>query len=454
MTETAEAGQATLEARVAALTDAGVRFVRVLYADLHGIPRGKEIPIGELAEAVENGVYFVEAIMTVDLRHNVVAGFEHGFQDIVARADLGTLVQTPWEPRVAWCLADLERVTGEPYGADPRGALRRAMVSWAELECTPVIAPELEFYLCREDASARCGFRPYEENDSHVYTAGCVADPQGLLSELFAASLDFGIGPCAANHEYGRSQFEINIKHGEGLDSADRAFRFKALVKELAARAGLMATFMGKPWNDDEGSGFHLHLSIVDEAGENVLAAPDDQEGELSPLALRYIAGVLAHAPALMAFFNPTVNSYRRIHPEALVPTRVNWGHDNRFTLVRVPPERGAHTRVEVRIGDGAANPYLAYAAALNAGLDGVQKGLEPPAPVAGNVYELPEEAQGALLPVSFPEALDALEADETIRAAMGEELVSTFLEIKRYEVDRYRRYVTDWDFAEYAHHL
>jgi glutamine synthetase len=225
-------------------------------------------------------------------------------------------------------------------------------------------------------------------------------------------------------------------------------------VKELAARAGRMATFIGKPWNDDEGSGFHLHLSIVDEAGENVLAASDDREGELSPLALQYIAGVLAHAPALMAFFNPTVNSYRRIHPEALVPTRVNWGHDNRFTLVRVPPERGAHTRVEVRIGDGAANPYLAYAAALFAGLDGVQKGLEPPAPVAGNVYELPEEEQGALLPVSFPEALDALEADETIRAAMGEELVSTFLEIKRYEVDRYRRYVTDWDFAEYAHHL
>jgi glutamine synthetase len=225
-------------------------------------------------------------------------------------------------------------------------------------------------------------------------------------------------------------------------------------VKELAARAGRMATFIGKPWNDDEGSGFHLHLSIVDEAGENVLAASDDREGELSPLALQYIAGVLAHAPALMAFFNPTVNSYRRIHPEALVPTRMNWGHDNRFTLVRVPPERGAHTRVEVRIGDGAANPYFAYAAALNAGIDGVRRGLEPPAPVAGNIYELPEETQGALLPVSFPEALDALEADETIRAAMGEELVSTFFEIKRYEVDRYRRYVTDWDFAEYAHHL
>ena len=454
MTETVEAGEAALEAHVAALTEAGVRFVRVLYPDLHGVSRGKEIPIGEFAEAVEHGVFFVEAIMTVDLRHNVVAGFERGFQDIVARADLRTLVQTPWDSRVAWCLADLERVTGEPYGVDPRGALRRAMASWAELGCTPVIAPELEFYLCLEDPSARCGFRPYEENDSHVYTSGCVADPQGLLSELFTASLDFGIGPCAANHEYGRAQFEINIKHGEGLDSADRAFRFKALVKELAARAGLMATFMGKPWNDDEGSGFHLHLSMLGEAGENVLAAGDDHEGGLSPPALQFIAGVLEHAPALMAFFNPTVNAYRRIHPEALVPTRMNWGYDNRFTLVRVPPERGSATRVEIRIGDGSANPYLAYAASLFAGLDGVRRGLEPPAEVAGNIYELPEEEQGALLPASFPEALAALEADEAIVASMGEELVSTFLEIKRYEVDRYRRFVTDWDFAEYAHHL
>ena len=454
MTETVDAAHATAQARVAALNEAGVRFVRVLYPDLHGIPRGKEIPLGELVAAVGNGLFFVEAIMTVDLRHNVVAGFEHGFQDIVARADLGTLVQAPWEPAVAWCLADLERVTGEPYGADPRGALRRAMGSWADLGHTPIIGPELEFYLCRPDASAPCGFRPYDEKHSHVYTIGRLADPQGLLTELLAASLDFGIGACAANHEYGRAQFEINIKHGEGLDSADRAFRFKALVKELAAREGLMATFMGKPWNDDEGSGLHLHLSIVDEAGENVLAAADDGEGELSPLALHFIAGVLEHAPALMALFNPTVNAYRRIHPEALVPTRMNWGYDNRFTFVRVPPERGLATRVEIRIGDGAANPYLAYAAALFAGLDGVQRGLEPPAALAGNIYELPEEDQGPLLPVSFPEALDALEGDEAIRSAMGEELVSTFLEIKRYEVDRYRRYVTDWDFAEYAHHL
>ena len=454
MTEAVEAAHATVEARVAALTDAGVRFVRVLYPDLHGIPRGKEIPIGELVEVVENGVFFVEAIMTVDLRHNVVAGFEHGFQDIVARPDLGTLVQAPWEPAVAWCLADLERsVTREPYGPDPRGALRRAMASWAEMGYTPIIGPELEFYLCRPDPSAPCGFRPYDEKHSHVYTAGRLADPQGLMSELLAASLDFGIRACAANHEYGRSQFEINIKHGEALGSADRAFRFKALVKELAARAGLMATFMGKPWNDDEGSGFHLHLSLVDETGDNVLLADEDEAG-LSPLTLQFIAGVLAHAPALMAFFNPTVNAYRRLHPEALVPTRTNWGLDNRFTFVRVPPERGPATRIEIRVGDGAANPYLAYAAALNAGLDGVRRGLEPPAPVTGNIYELPEEDQGEVLPASFPEALDALEADETIRAAVGDELVSTFLEIKRYEVGRYRRYVTDWDFAEYAHHL
>jgi glutamine synthetase len=454
MTETVEATPETIEARAAALAASGVRFVRVLYADLHGIARGKEVPVGELAEVAKHGLNFCEAIMTVDLRHNVVAGFEHGFQDIVARADLDTIRQTPWEPAVAWCLADLERVvTREPYGADPRGALKRALAGWAELGYSPIVGPELEFYLCRADPSAACGYGRYVENDSHVYTAGHVADPQGVLSEMLTASVEFGIGASAANHEFGRAQFEINIKHGEALDSADRAFRFKALVKELAARAGLLATFMGKPWNDDEGSGFHLHLSMADEGGENAFLDPEADDG-LALLARRFVAGVLAHAPALMAFFNPTVNAYRRIHPEALVPTRVNWGHDNRFAFVRVPRERGRATRVEIRVGDGSANPYLAYAGALFAGLDGVRQELEPPEAVAGNVYELPEERQGAPLTASLPEALDALAADDVIRSAMGEELVATFLEIKNHEVERCRRYVTDWDFAEYSHHL
>jgi glutamine synthetase len=167
-----------------------------------------------------------------------------------------------------------------------------------------------------------------------------------------------------------------------------------------------------------------------------------------------FIAGVMEHAPAMMVFFNPTVNSYRRLNMEALVPTRVCWGHDNRFTLVRVPQERGGATRIEVRLGDGTANPYLAYTAALAAGLDGIKRELEPPDPVEGLIYELPEEKQGTPLPDSFGAALEALDADPVIVEAMGEELVETFKVIKGAEFDRYRAWVTDWEFAEYSPRL
>jgi glutamine synthetase len=163
---------------------------------------------------------------------------------------------------------------------------------------------------------------------------------------------------------------------------------------------------------------------------------------------------VLAHAPALMAVLNPTVNAYRRLHPEALVPTRVCWGHDNRFTFVRVPHGRGDATRAEVRIGDGSANPYLAYAATLAAGLDGIRRELDPPPPVAGLIYELPEEQLGEALPATLPDALAALEADELLVEALGPELVATFKTIKEYELNRFNHWVTDWELREYLHHL
>jgi glutamine synthetase len=454
MTEHSLADPAASADGLAQLQASGVRVVRVLYADLHGIARGKDVPVSVFAGAAEDGLNFCEAIMTVDLRHNVVSGFEHGFQDIVAVPDLSTLVRVPWEPHVATCLADLLRVgTREPYGVDSRGALRRVLAGYAELGLAPVVAPELEFYLCEADAGAPRGFRRYVENDSHVYTVGHRADPRGVLSHMLEASLELGLGAVAANHEFGRSQFEINLRHGPALRSADSAFRFKALVKELAAREGLLATFMGKPWNDDEGSGFHLHMSLTDGDGDDLCADPQGPQG-LSQLTRHLIAGLLEHGPALMAFFNPTVNAYRRITPEALVPTRVSWGHDNRLTLVRVPRDRGRATRVELRVGDGTANPYLAYAAALAAGLDGIRRELEPPEPIVGMIYDLPEERQGRVLPASFPEALQALDDDEVIRGAMGEELIETFKSIKAVELERFRAWVTDWEFREYAHHL
>jgi glutamine synthetase len=438
---------------LAALKEDGVRIVRVTYPDLHGVLRGKDVPIEVFESSVaSHGLGFCKAISTVDLRHNVVSGFEHGFRDIRVTALPETLVRLPWAPEVAWCLAD-QSADGEPYGADPRAALKRAIAGFAELGLEPVMGPELEFYLLEPSESAPSGWARYVENPTHVYTVGDHADPRGVLDSMLLQLHDAELGVIGAAHEYGMSQWEINLDHSPALDAADRAFRFKAAVKDLATREGMLATFMGKPFNGDAGSGFHIHLSLCGEGGANAFADTAGDEG-CAELLRHFIAGVIAHAPGLMAFLNPTVNSYRRIDPHELVPTRACWGYDNRFGLVRVPPERGGATRVEMRLADGSANVYLATAALLFAGLDGVKQKLTPPAAVEGLIYELPEEDQGAPIPLSLDAALEALEADETLREAMGPALVETFLTIKRYELERYHRHVSDWDLAEYAHHL
>jgi glutamine synthetase len=439
--------------RLAALERDGVRIVRVTFPDLHGVLRGKDIPLDAFRSTyASKGLAFCKAISTVDLRHNVVAGFEHGFRDIHVTPLPETLAQLPWSPEVAWCLSD-QSADGEPYGADPRGALKRAIAGFTALGLTPVMGPELEFYLLERSDSVPGGWTRYVENPTHVYTVGDHADPRGVLDRMLLKLHDAGLGAIGAAHEYGMSQWEINLTHSDALDAADRAFRFKAAVKDLATREGLLATFMGKPFNGDAGSGFHLHLSLCGEDGANAFADPAGDEG-CAQILQHLIAGVIAHTPALMAFLNPTVNAYRRIDPHELVPTRACWGYDNRFGLIRVPPERGAATRVEMRLADGSANPYLATAALLFAGLDGVQRSLTPPPPVHGLVYELPEEEQGDPIPLSLETALDALEADTTLRDAMGASLCDTFLTIKRFELARYNSHVSDWDIAEYAHHL
>jgi glutamine synthetase len=440
--------------RLSELSDRGIRAVRLQYADLHGILRGKEIPVSAFPHACEDGIGFVAAIMTVDLRHNVVAGFEDGFPDLVARPDLDTLIPLPWQPDVVGCLVDLEDpTTHEPSPVDPRGALKRILGEFSELGVAPIVAPELEFYLCEPDPDSASGYRPYAVQDSPVYTVGDVADPKGTLSRMLDAAVALELGAIAAAHEYGRAQYEINLRHGPALDSADRAFRYKAMVKEMAARDGLLATFMGKPFNGDEGSGLHLHVSFEDGDGNNICDEADQPHG-LNALTRHFLAGVLEHGPGMMVFFNPTVNAYRRISAEALVPTRVCWGHDHRMTMIRVPHERGSATRVEIRLGDGTANPYLAYTAALAAGLDGIRRELEPPEPLEGMIYDLPDEQLGRPLPTTFQEALEELKGDPVLIEAMGQEMIDTFEAIKMYELERFRSWVTDWEFAEYSPRL
>jgi glutamine synthetase len=217
----------------------GIRAVRVQYPDLHGICRGKDIPTIAFPDAVEEGIPFVEAIMTVDLRHNVVGGFEKGFPDLHASPDLDTLVPLPWQPDVAICIGDLvDPKSHEPHALCSRGALKRVLAGYEELGLSPVVGPELEFYLCEPDPESPTGFRPYANQDSPVYTVGDVADPRGVLTRMLDAAVGLGLGAIAASHEYGRSQFEINLRHSAALDSADRAFRFKSLVRSSRRRRG------------------------------------------------------------------------------------------------------------------------------------------------------------------------------------------------------------------------
>jgi glutamine synthetase len=426
-----------------------VSTIRIVYPDLHGIQRGKDIPISELERFVEDGLGFCQAVMGTDLAHTPVVGGEQGYPDMVARPDLSTMVEIPWEPDVATCLADLER-DGGPEPTDQRGLVRRAEAALAELGFTAKIGPELEFFLLAPDGNG--GWARNVDNLSMVYTVGPQADPDGVLRSLLEACAALGLGAIAANHEYMNSQYEINLRESTPLAAADNAFRFKAAVKDYAAQRGLHATFMGKPFNDQGGSGTHMHISLERE-GANCMGDESDGDGLSSELR-SFVGGVLAHAPALMAFLNPTINAYRRILPDSLAPTHANWGLNNRTTFVRIPPERGSACRLEIRVGDGAANPHLITAAILFAGLDGLRNETDPGALLEGDTYTLPEEEQGATLPDGLGVALDALEADSVIRDAVGADIVDTFLAMKRFEVERYRQHVSDWDLAEYLHHL
>jgi glutamine synthetase len=438
-------------AQPAELTDTSVTSVRVVYPDLHGYPRGTDVPIGEFDHVAEHGLAFCAAIMGTDLRHTPVVGPDQGYPDLIAVPDLTSLTQLPWEQGVAWCIADVQPVTKDaPRPADPRGALRRAIAGFDELDLAPIVGPELEFFLCVRDPESPNGVRRYVDNLSMVYTVGPQADPRGVVREIAEALSRLGMGTFAATHEFMNSQYEINLRHDPAMIATDRAFRLKAAVKDVAAQHGLVATFMGKPFNDQGGSGFHVHVS-ADRDDDNAFA-DDDGDGVSAELR-RFTAGVLAHAPALMAFLNPTVNAYRRLVPDSLAPTCRNWGWDNRTTFIRIPPERGRATRVEVRVGDASANPYLATAALLFAGLHGLREDVPLPDPIAGNAYAL-GDATGEPLPVSLDEALHALEADRLLRDAMSPELVDTFVALKRFEIERHRMWVSDWDIAEYLHHL
>jgi glutamine synthetase len=430
-----------------------VDVVRVVYPDLIGTDRARDVLVDHLAGACEHGLAFCRAVYHTSPQGDVVpvaGGLDAGLPDIVVRPDLGTLKPLPWEPGVAWCLGEvIDPATGDAVPESPRDLLRAVLDRCSEQGLRPVVGPELEYFLCDPDPGTPGGWRRYAEAPGNVYVAGRRGDPDGHLLRTLRHLRDLGVGASMGNHEFSSGQFEINLVHSAALDAADRAFLFKAAIKELARAEGRLATFMAKPFNDEGGSGFHLHLSCTS-GDANAFDDPSAPYG-LSDTARHAIAGVLAHAPALAALANPTINSYKRFGPDTLAPWLIDWGLDNRSAMVRVPPERGSGARFELRLGDASANPYLLIAGAIAAAVLGVRAGLEPPPPLEGYGYDT---ARAAELPMTLADALDAFEADGELTDLLGKDFAASYLAYKRNEIERFHRHVTDWEFTEYAYHL
>jgi glutamine synthetase len=429
------------------LRSEGVDVVRVSYPDLIGVDRGRDV----LPSAMEHGLAFCRAVYHTSPMGDVVpapGGLEAGLPDIHVFPDLSSLTALPWEPNAAWCIGEAFTPDGVPAPEAPRTVARRVAERIAGLGYELACGPELEFYLCQQAPDGQ--WKRYADDPGNVYVVGRKGDPQGLLLYMLRQLRDAGLQVTAANHEFSPGQFEINLGHSSLVDAADRSFRLKSAVQEIARQRDLLATFMAKPFNDEGGSGFHVHVSVNDETGRNVCGDPAGPDG-LSAVGRYAIGGVLAHARALSALLNPTVNSYKRFGPDTLAPWLIDWGLDNRSAMVRVPPERGPGARMEVRLGDATANPYLAMAAVGAAVCLGIADKIEPGDKLEGYGYD-PDRAQ--ILPMRLGDALDALAADSELADVLGGYFVSSFLAYKRNEIERFERFVTDWEFREYAYHL
>jgi glutamine synthetase len=314
----------------------------------------------------------------------------------------------------------------------------------------PMVGPELEFYVLERSATSESGWQRYGEATGNVYVAGLKGDPENILIRTLRYLSEFGLDVVAANHEFSSGQFEINLWHSEALSAADRAFRFKNAIQEIARADDKLATFMAKPFNDEGGSGFHIHFSTWSDDDKPLFDDPDGEHG-LSKIGRAAIAGVLAHAPALAAISNPTINSYKRFGPDTLAPWLIDWGLDNRSDMVRIPPERGGASRMELRLGDASANPYLAIAGLLGAAYLGIRDSLDPPDPLEGYGYD---PTKSPKLPDNLGTALDALEADTALADVLGHQFIKTFVAYKRNELERFSHWITDWEFREYTYHL
>jgi glutamine synthetase len=448
---------------LARLEELGADFLWIVYHDYSGIGRAKAVTGERLADAIEHGVTWAKANWNIAVDDHLIPhpGFAADSGDFVARPDPATLTPVPYRPRVALALSDLVDDLGAAWNGDPRARLKAQVEALAAVGLEARVAFEVEFLLA-EPVGDRT-WRPADRGRMFVVDEiearwDWVAD---LLDTL--AAMDIPVHQFA--REYGNGQYELSLLPADPLAAVDSYVIARQAVKALARDAGLVASFMPKPFAELPGNGLHVHLSLSRPDGGDALTATDDV-GALSPLGLAAVAGLLEHAPGQAALGAATPNSYKRLLPGSWAPAHVCWAVGNRAALVRVPG-RGVNRRLEYRSGDGSASPYLHLAGLLAAIVDGVQRELSAPEPVVGDVGHLTDReaaAQGAVrLPGSLGEALDALERDDVLRAMLGPTIDEHYRAVKRYELTAYEHgagaladptEVTEWERLTYLEPL
>lgn len=423
-----------------------VKYIRLQFTDLLGVIKNVEIPVSQLTKALDNKMMFdgssIEGFVRIEE------------SDMYLYPDLDTWVIFPWtaeKGKVARLICDIYNADGTPFEGDPRNNLKRVLKEMEALGFSDFnLGPEPEFFLFKVDEK---GNPTLELNDNGGYFDLAPMDlGENCRRDIVLELEEMGFEIEASHHEVAPGQHEIDFKYANAIRSCDDIQTFKLVVKTIARKHGLHATFMPKPLYGVNGSGMHCNLSLF-KNGENVFF---DQNGELqlSDDARHFIAGILKHAPAFTAVANPTVNSYKRLVPGYEAPCYVAWSAQNRSPLVRIPASRGISTRVEVRSVDPAANPYLVMATLLAAGLDGIKNKLTPPAAVDRNIYvmtkEEREEAGIADLPATLAQALVTLQSNEVVCGALGDHLLEHFIEAKEIEWDIFRTQVHQWERDQY----
>lgn len=426
--------------------------VRAVVCDINGIFRAKRVPARLAQKAIDGKLKMPLSILFVDVWGNDVIASGHvldsGDRDGLLHPTERGLLELEWLDRPSsLLLCSMYTDRGEPFPADPRHTLARVLARYQAQGLTPVCATELEFYLHdlhSEEISppSRPGGPKLSANS--VYSLQDLDGFESFLSDVYAACRRLGIQAEEAISENGCGQFEINLCHtNDVLRAADDAQLFKYLVKGVAARHGLGATFMAKPYGSEAGSGMHVHFSLLDAAGENVFA---DGTSRGSTVLHAAVAGLIDALPASMLVFAPHFNSYRRLAPDSHAPTRATWGYENRTVAIRIPDGPDSARRIEHRVAGADSNPYLVLAVMLGAALDGIEGQRTPPAPETGNAYESDAER----LPASWEQALDAFEASATQRVLLGPLLSDVYAAAKRQEIDVFTRELSAFEVTTY----